>query len=140
MYHHIISYLTVFNSHIISYLTVLSYNSLFDRTTYYSEWKGPQYSHQWSILKDKFRNQATVAEKLNNVFVDFLLWHTQIKCIKIKVLLKYFFFCRISAGADGGPLSRVCAYLTLSSALIDTRRNFSAHVSAKSPLNISPNP
>ena len=46
---------------------------------------------------------------------------------------------KISADADGGcPHSCVCACATLCSAPIDTSSNFSAHVSAKSPLNISP--
>ena len=46
----------------------------------------------------------------------------------------------ISASADGGPRSQVCASKTLRSTPIDTSRNFTAHVSAESPSNISPNP
>ena len=37
---------------------------------------------------------------------------------------------KISASADGGPRSRVCARETLCSAPIDTSGNFPAHVSA----------
>ena len=44
------------------------------------------------------------------------------------------------AHADGGPRSRVCARETLRWAPIDTSGHFSAHVSAESPSNISPNP
>ena len=46
----------------------------------------------------------------------------------------------ISAGAGGGPRSRVCARWTLHSAPIHTSGRFPAHVSAESPSNISPNP
>ena len=39
---------------------------------------------------------------------------------------------KISACADGGPRSRVCARLTLRSAPIDTSGNLSVHVSGRS--------
>ena len=47
---------------------------------------------------------------------------------------------KISASADRGPRSRVCARETLRWPPINTSGNFPAHVSAESPSNISPNP
>ena len=46
---------------------------------------------------------------------------------------------KISAHADGGPRSRICARETLRSAPHQHERKFSPHVSAESPSNISPN-
>jgi hypothetical protein len=46
----------------------------------------------------------------------------------------------ISASSDGGPRSKVCTLETLRSAPIDASRNFTAHMSAESPSNISTNP
>jgi hypothetical protein len=43
-------------------------------------------------------------------------------------------------GAKGGPRSWVCAHLTLDHPHIETSGIFSVHISAKSPLKVSPNP
>ena len=47
---------------------------------------------------------------------------------------------KISADADVGPRSRVCARQTLRSAPINTSGNFPGYMSAESPSNIFPNP
>ena len=47
---------------------------------------------------------------------------------------------KISAHADGGPRSRVAHAIPSAQPPIDVSGNFTAHVSAESPSNISPNP
>ena len=64
--------------------------------------------------------------------------HTKTKVMLYSVCLrpKYMLgllekFRKSSAGADGGPHSRVCAHLTLRSAPHRHRQKFSAHVSGR---------
>ena len=55
--------------------------------------------------------------------------HLSVVCNCVDLI--HHFILKISASADGGPRSWVCARLTLRSAPIDTSRNFSVHVSAE---------
>ena len=78
----------------------------------------------FSILED-------LSLKDNNNWID--------KWMKLDLLTSSIIYYKISARADGGPRSRLRTLDVSSRPPIDTSGNFPAHVSAESPLNISPN-